>query len=145
MNDTAIEVRQAVLNDQDLIVSLLHQLGYEITSTQVQEKLTAAESSPSDVVLVAGTDGVVRGCISLHIIPLFHAAGYLGRITSLVVDEAYRGKQIGSALMDAANDWFAARACVKIEVTSGDLRPAAHRFYESKGLLRDGQRFARKV
>jgi len=38
----------------------------------------------------------------------------------------------------AADEWFAANACVKVEVTSGDQREGAHHFYEAAGFVRDG-------
>nr|WP_223997881.1 GNAT family N-acetyltransferase [Burkholderia gladioli] len=82
---------------------------------------------------------------SLHALPLFHAAGNLGRITSMVVDERYRGNGVGSGLIDAAEHWFRQVGCVKLEVTSGDHQPAAHHFYERHGFLRDGQRLSKKL
>ncbi|GGY03794.1 hypothetical protein GCM10007386_38240 [Pseudoduganella dura] len=72
-------------------------------------------------------------------------AGQLGRITSMVVDERHRGSGVGGALIGAAEQWFAAAGCVKVEVTSSDRRLDAHRFYERHGFLRDGQRLARNI
>lgn len=66
-------------------------------------------------------------------------------ITSLVVDERWRGRRIGSALVDAAAGWFAANGCIKMEVTSGNRRLDAHRFYEAHGMARDSQHFSRML
>ncbi|WP_244436237.1 GNAT family N-acetyltransferase [Herbaspirillum frisingense] len=76
---------------------------------------------------------------------MFHTAGFLGRITSLVVDTGCRGQGIGTALMGSANEWFMANGCVKVEVTSGDQRESAHQFYESLGFSGDGQRFSKRM
>jgi GNAT superfamily N-acetyltransferase len=111
---------------------------------QVGERLQALAASPADQVLVATLAGEVVGSISLHALSLFHAGGGLGRITSLVVDERFRGRHIGSALIAAAQRWFDTAGCVKVEVTSSDHRSGAHRFYEGHGYVRDGQRFARQ-
>jgi GNAT superfamily N-acetyltransferase len=126
------------------IVLLMRQLGYEVTAGMIDEKLRPLASSPADRLLVATLHGEVVGSISLHAIPLFHMAGCLGRITSLVVDERHRGAGIGSALLAAAECWFSTRGCVKVEVTSSDHRAGAHRFYQRHGYVRDGQRFAKQ-
>ena len=108
-------------------------------------KLDNIRTSSTDLVLVATDSDVVVGCISLHVLPLFHAAGSLGRITALVVDKSHRGLRIGSALVAAAKDWFIKNDCVKMEVTSGDHRVDAHHFYVSQNFNADGQRFSKKL
>lgn len=139
----ALAIRDARSGDHCAIASLLHQLGYESAPAQVQERLLALSGSPADRVLVADLHGGVVGCISLHVLPLFHAGGKLGRITSLVVSECHRGQGIGAALITAAQRWFGSAGCVKVEVTSSDRRLDAHRFYGQHGFARDGQRLAR--
>lgn len=66
-----------------------------------------------DGVLVASLQGEVVGSISLHVLPVFHAAGFLGRITNLVVDEHNRGYGIGTALIANVYRWFKTVGCVK--------------------------------
>jgi predicted N-acetyltransferase YhbS len=68
---------------------LLHQLRYE------------EMPAPSDKILVATVDDNVVGSISLHALPLFHAVGFVGRVTSMVVDEHRRGGGVGGALIAA--------------------------------------------
>ena len=138
-------IREAQDADHTVLAGLLHQLGYELTPALVREKLQALAASPADRLLVAVLQGEVVGSISLHALPLFHMAGQLGRITSMVVDERHRGSGIGGALIGAAQQWFASAGCVKVEVTSSDRRLAAHRFYERHGFSRDGQRLARDI
>ncbi|WP_254608530.1 GNAT family N-acetyltransferase [Burkholderia lata] len=145
MNTARPETREALRSDCTAIASLMHQLGYDATPALIHEKLQSLADQPHDRVCVATLDGEVVGSISLHILPLFHAAGNLGRITSVVVDERHRGCGIGAALMAAAERWFEAGRCVKLEVTSGDRRPDAHRFYAHHGFARDGQRLSRKM
>ncbi|QBE62928.1 GNAT family N-acetyltransferase [Pseudoduganella lutea] len=141
----ALAIRDAQSTDHTALARLLHELGYESTPGQVRARLEALASSPADRVLVAELQGEVVGCISLHALPLFHTAGHLGRITSMVVDERYRSEGIGAALIAAAERWFVSAGCVKLEVTSSDRRLDAHRFYERHGLSRDGQRLARSI
>jgi GNAT superfamily N-acetyltransferase len=141
----ATVTREAKLSDDVSITALLHQLGYEVTQALIHEKLRALISSPTDKILVAAINDEVIGSVSLHAIPLFHMTGFLGRITSMVVDERRRGIGAGSALIATAEEWFGAVGCVKLEVTSADHRHGAHRFYEMHGFLRDGQRLSKKI
>lgn len=138
-------IRNACHEDAPEIAELQKQLGYESTPEKVCERIASVHRSSTDVVLVATSEAHVIGCISLHVMPLFHAAGFLGRVTSLVVDAGCRGQGIGKALMGSGHEWFMANGCVKVEVTTGDQRESAHHFYESLGFSRDGQRFSKKI
>ncbi|AJW98590.1 acetyltransferase domain protein [Burkholderia gladioli] len=140
----AVAIRAARPADAPAVSALLRQLGYEAGPAQVQGRLEALAGSAADTVLVAAVGSEIAGCISLHALPLFHAEGRLGRITSLVVDQGRRSRGIGGALMAAAAAWFEAAGCVKTEVTSGDHRADAHRFYARHGYARDGQRLSRR-
>lgn len=144
-NHRAMSIRDAASSDAITIALLMHQLGYEITQTLIRAKLHAFETSPADKILVATIDDAVIGVIGLHAMPLFHQAGSMGRITSLVVDARHRGSGVGAALIAAAERWFTAAGCMKIEVTSADHRAGAHRFYERHGYRRDGQRFSKPI
>jgi hypothetical protein len=42
--------------------------------------------------------------------------------------------------MAVAHAWFRTQGCVRVEVTSGDHRADAHRFYARHGYARQGQR-----
>lgn len=145
MKPSEVIIREMRPSDHIAIALLLQQLGYLISPELILEKIEILLPSSADKVVVALMHGEVVGCISLHAFPLFHAAGCLGRISSLVVDERCRGCGVGGALMRAAECWFESVGCVKLEVTSGDHRPDAHRFYERHGFLRDGQRFSKKT
>lgn len=145
MKPSDLIIRESHSSDHTAIAVLLQQLGYQATPALILEKIEALRTSQTDKVIVASVQGRVVGSISLHALPLFHLEGYLGRITSMVVDERYRGCGIGSALIGAANSWFRSVGCVKLEVTSGDHRSHAHRFYEQHGFVRDGQRLCKNL
>lgn len=138
-----VEIRPATEGDAAHLVRLMGELGYVVAESHLREALSKTPLGDTDQVFAAIDGGEVVGCMSLHALPLFHRKGKLGRITSLVVSASQRGKGIGSALMIAAHEWFGTVGCIKFEVTSGDQRAAAHRFYQRHGYARDGQRLAR--
>lgn len=140
-----MHIRPAVHDDASQIATLIGELGYAISAALVGEKLAAMSEHGTDAVLVAAADHHLLGCISLHALPLFHSAGRLGRITSFVVSATHRGQGIGAALLASSHAWFDSVGCIKSEITSGHRRTAAHRFYQTHGYHREGQRLARKL
>ena len=135
--------RHAELADAAEIAVCLSTLGYGTTYALVTERLVSFVNSSSDAVFVAsGVDcAPLLGVVSVHLLPLFHAAGMLGRITSLAVNPAARGKGVGKALVLAAEQWAWSKGAQRMEVTSGDHRPAAHAFYQAVGYSLDERRF----
>ena len=141
--NTDVDIRPANAGDAAQVAVLIRQLGYEMAPDTLRGKLAQLAAGGTDQVLVAASGERLLGCIGLHAMPLLHAEGALGRITALVIDEAHRGHGIGHELMMAAHAWFKAMGCLRFEVTSGDHRERAHRFYERHGYKRQGQRLTR--
>lgn len=136
-----MNIRSASYKDIDQILNLLGQLGYPPDKDTIAESLTKYRRSDDYEVLVAKHEGKIVGCISLHVMKLFHMAGNAGRITSLVVSSENRGTGIGKDLVNAADRYFKNMGCVKTEVTSGDHRKVAQHFYQSEGFVLDERRF----
>lgn len=136
-----VVVRIAEPRDSARIAELLEQLGYPVGPAVIQEKLSCLAEGPSDRILVAEIGGQVVGIVSFHITPLLHEESDSGRVTALVVDREFRGKGIGALLLRETEDWAWSCGCARVEVTSGDHRPDAHRFYESRGYRCDERRF----
>jgi GNAT superfamily N-acetyltransferase len=134
-------VRKARPDDAGAIADLLAVLGYPSAAAQIEERIAGSAASPDGAVFVAEAAGHVAGLLSFHCIPMFHAEGPLGRITSLVVAPAFRQRGIGRLLVASAEEYAAAHGCDKIEVTSGDHRPEAHSLYERLGYRCDCRRF----
>ena len=51
---------------------------------------------------------------------------------------------MGYNRVNAADQYFKSRGCVRAEVTSGDHRKEAHLFYQSVGFVLDEKRFTKK-
>ena len=99
-------IRDAKSEDNRRISELLKQLGYSASVDLITEKLEEIGLSNFDQVFVAEKDDQLIGLISCHITILFHCDGYLGRITSLVVDENYRHQGIGKLLVKRAEKFL---------------------------------------
>ena len=133
--------RPARPGDAAEIALCLAELGYGTPATLVAAKLAGLAASDADAALVVdGPDGLL-GVVSMHVIPLFHAPGNLGRITALAVRRGAWGGGVGRALVRAAEAYAWARDCRRVEVTSGDHRPGAHAFYRALGYAVDERRF----
>jgi GNAT superfamily N-acetyltransferase len=141
----ATTLRPARSDDARSIKELLANLGYPSDVAQIERRIVDCTASPDTIVFVADTLNRIVGLLSFHCIPLFHADGSLGRITSLVVAPDYRRRGIGRLLVAAGEEFARRHGCARIEVTSGDHRPDAHNFYEHLGYRVDCRRFIKHV
>jgi N-acetylglutamate synthase-like GNAT family acetyltransferase len=114
-------VRIAQIEDADQIAACLSSLGYRTSSAFVRGRLNELAESQSDMVFVCEFGGLVIGVVSLHVMPLFHAAGQLVRITSLSVLEGWFRKGVGAQLVEAAERWAWSMGAVRVELTSGAI------------------------
>ena len=145
MSQVIITVRPATENDATAISILLDELGYSLADTHIKKNIALSSLSSSDTVLVAeAASSVIIGVISFHVIPLFHVVGNLGRITSLVVSSQWQRHGVGGELVQAAEEFGWSQGCLRVEVTSGDQREGAHRFYLSLGYESDERRFIKR-
>jgi GNAT superfamily N-acetyltransferase len=140
-----IVIRKAREDDALVLVQLLGMVGYESTLGQIAERIAATESYAGSVVMVAEVGGQVAGVLSFHCIPLFHAEGFLGRITSLMVSQAFRSRGVGRELVAAAEEFGWQNHCARIEVTCGDHSEEAHVFCNHLGYKVDGRRFIKQA
>jgi GNAT superfamily N-acetyltransferase len=123
------------------LVLLMHELGYETSRDTLRMQLDYYDSSDRSTVFVALVDAKPIGLISGHLIPALHQPGNIGRITALIVSENYRSMGIASRLVEELEAWFLDNSCLRFEVTSGEHRDTAHRFYESRGYSPSTSRF----
>jgi ribosomal protein S18 acetylase RimI-like enzyme len=148
MNADAVQVREARITDASEVVRLLSQLGHAQPAGDDSARL-AAFLEQGECVLVAERDSSqpepLLGVVTLHIAPVMHRAGPIGRLSAVVVDESARGAGVGRALVAAAEAHFAARGCAMIEVTSNKARTDAHAFYERLGYTATSVRLAKKT
>jgi GNAT superfamily N-acetyltransferase len=144
-------VRSATDADALPMSFLLEDLGHPIEPARIVEKLGEIRDSALDRVwvvevrgnAVVGEDQALAGLLGFHAIPLLHTAGRLGRITALVVHPRFRGMGIGRRLVDVAEHFARGINCERLEVTSGEQRHDAHRFYSTLGFSPQSARFVK--
>ena len=138
-----MSIRRLAAADIPSAATLLAELGYPTSVAALTKRLEAIAANPDDAVFVAEEEGKVLGLLSVHSFEMIHRAGRLGRITALVVAASDRGRGLGTELLGAAESHLRAKGCVKLEVTSGESRSAAHDFYAVHGYLEERVRFTK--
>jgi predicted N-acetyltransferase YhbS/8-oxo-dGTP pyrophosphatase MutT (NUDIX family) len=130
-----VVIRPAGLADAAAIRRLNRDgLGYDYPAEQTIAQLTRLLASPLDRLLVAETAGVVVGYIHLGAYECTYSDS-LKNILALVVDAAYRGRQIGRRLLRAGETWARSAGSAGVRLVSGSARSEAHRFYLACGYV----------
>jgi GNAT superfamily N-acetyltransferase len=138
-------VRRAHRHDLPRVVELLQQesldgeqredLGPPLPQ-RYYDALAEIEADPDNDIIVAEMDGHVVGTFQLTLIRhLEREAELVAEIESVVVDEPFRGKGIGEAMMRWAIENARERGCQRVQLTSNKRRLDAHRFYERLGFV----------
>jgi ribosomal protein S18 acetylase RimI-like enzyme len=128
-----ITIRDARADDISAMARLLGQL-FAIESDFVFREQAQKDGlflllHQAACLLVADEDGVVVGMVSVQ--PLISTAqgGMVGLLEDLVVDEAWRGKGIGSQLLSAALDWAREQGLTRVQLLADRNNEAALQFY----------------
>jgi GNAT superfamily N-acetyltransferase len=145
----SIDVREAGATDAAEVVRLLAQLGHAQPAGDPSARLAAFLHHGQHVLVASrfpvAPDAVLLGAVTLHIMPVMHRAGPVGRLSAVVVDEPARGKGVGRALVRASEEFLLIRGCAMIEITSNKVRTDAHAFYERLGYTATSVRFAKQI
>lgn len=154
-------IRDATLDDADVIAALLGELGYPSTaqvaaghiarfsavpgSTMQLAVLTAGEAVGIDGGSGGGAVGAVVGLIATHLVPRMDEDCFACRITDLVVAAAARRQGVGSALLAAAEEVARAAGALRLDLASGTWRADAHAFYSAHGFETHAAAFAKRL
>lgn len=142
---TGVTIREAGSADGPQMADLLSQLGYPAEPEAIPGRLARMLAEPGQSVLVAVEDERVVGLATVIVRHVIVDDAPFARLAALVVVEDRRGRGIGRALAAAAEDIARMRGCTAIEVTSGDHRPQAHRFYVQQGYSERPRRFLKRL
>ena len=139
-----LAVRAAVESDLPHVLALLDQMddsmyprrddAGEAARLSVFRQIAA---DPRQHLLVADADGRIVGTVHLVMIPHFsRSCKPSGLLESMVVDEAYRRKGVGAALLREVQHLALEAGCYKLALSSNLARRGAHRFYSRLGWKR---------
>jgi N-acetylglutamate synthase-like GNAT family acetyltransferase len=132
---TGVVLRRAVPKDAAAIARLVNQLEYEGDRSAVARRLAALAAAPHQrLIVAAGPDGVA-GLVHVKAEPSL-LADRTAQIVALVVEENWRSRGVGRALLEEAEAWAAARGCERVQLYSNAKRVRAHRFYFANGFAK---------
>lgn len=144
MPPSSIVIRPARPSDAAALCALLAELGFPADETTTAQRLRALERA-GETVLIAVVDDIPSGFASVHATPVLHRPTAVGRITALLVTSRMRGRGVGRALVEAAEEWSRQRGCALMEVTSNFRLTQAHEFYHHLGFETTSVRFAKPL
>lgn len=129
------QIVSAGSDDFEQVFALLLQLwpGRQLDREKIRQVYNQALAAEQQEYIIAKDRERVIGLITLRIVTNLWAQGNLMEIEELVVDEAYRSRQIGSRLLQKSIAIAAENRCRTVEVTSNMKRTQAHKFYEMNG------------
>jgi GNAT superfamily N-acetyltransferase len=127
-----ISIRQVTPADAVTITNLSSQLGYPLTVEQIQLNIQAILQSRDHDCFVAVSDDKAVGWIGVAQTILIESLPYC-EINGLVIDESYRGKGIGKALIEKAKQWAKEKDNSKIKLRCNIIRTETHLFYQHLG------------
>ena len=132
---TDVSIRPMTAADVPVVTRLGIQLGYPVDEGGIARRLERYGGSATHLLLVAERDGAVVGWVHALERPLLQEPLHV-EIGGLVIDEATRGGGIGTALIDAVDEWAAAGGYHGMWLHSRIERPEAHTFYPGLGFER---------
>lgn len=129
--------------DIERVAALCGQLGYPSAPAEVADRFEVLRARSGHALLVAEEDRdsapsgsengrAVVGWVHVHE-TLTLEAGPFAELGGLVVDEKAYGRGAGRMLVDAAEEWAAARGYPEMRVRSNVIRAGAHQFYKHLG------------
>jgi ribosomal protein S18 acetylase RimI-like enzyme len=140
-----VDVQVEVLSEvTDEVVDALNALLPQLSTTAKPLDAAALRvivTAPASTVLVAWLDGRIVGSLTLATFPI--PTGIRAWIEDVVVDEAARGRRIGTSLIDEAIRLAKQSGARTVDLTSRPSRVSAGQLYERIGFEQRETRFYR--
>ena len=128
-------IRKAEISDaEDIYYINKTSLGYEYPLEKQRKRLESVLSDNTQVIFVADIGNKVVGYIHLTSYDMIYTDTYKNCL-GLSVDNDYKRKGFGSALLKQGEMWAKENGAVGIRLCSGIERENAHRFYLSQGYV----------
>lgn len=144
MNDKII-IRNINESDYEIISELIKQLGYSSNVASVSGRLSKINGSKDYKTLGAEIGDKIVGFIGLCKMYAYEYDGEYVKVAALIVQEEYRGKGVGTKLIEAGEKWATEEGAIGINLNSGINRKETHEFYKSRGYVTKGYSFSKKL
>lgn len=142
-----LKIRKANQSDFDSIYHFVNEL--EETTFDIESIRRAFDQNirnPDSIYLIAEIDSEPVGYLSCHAQLLLHHGGRkIAEIQEMYVDPKQRKMGIGRKLIEELKRIALIEGIDQLEVTSGNRRIEAHRFYEREQFVQSHQKFTWKV
>ena len=126
------ELRDAVARDRPAVGRLIDQLGYATDDAEFRARFERVLAAAGHRIIVAVAEDAVVGALHVFERPALDK-GCEAVVQALVVDDVWRGRGIGEALMREAEEWAARRGLATIALYTRIDRDRARVFYERIG------------
>lgn len=145
-DDAMWQIRHCTEADFEDVFELLKQLwpSKELSSTALRSVYERALAEHQHYICAVDANRIVGFC-SLTVKNSLWQGGYMAHVDELVVDEHYRGRGIGRALLAEAIRAAQRGGCSRIELDSAFHRTGAHEFYEAQGFENRAYLFSRPL
>ena len=140
-----VSIRHAEKADAAALAQLMGELGYPTRVSDMEMRLDSIMRDPEYRTFVAMCGATVCGMIGTCCMKSHEHNNVGGRIVALVVSEKNRGRGVGRALVQAAENDFIARNVRRVALTTRITREKAHLFYENLGYTKNGFRFVKEL
>lgn len=126
-------IRPARREDAARLAELSAQLGYPCSTQRMKSRLASLLKDRTHAVLVAEIpSGAVVAWVHVYARTLVESDLH-AEIGGMVVDERFRGRRIGKALLEQAEQWARKKKLRSVYLRSNIIREAAHAFYQKAG------------
>jgi len=128
-------VRNATKGDFDKVHPLFEQLWPNkiLNRSELSKVFERGVDSDKDELFCVEYENRIIGFCAYAIVNNFWQEGYISYIYSMVIDEKYRGKGIGTELINEAIKRSKQQGMQRVELDSGFQREKAHEFYLKLG------------
>ena len=127
-----IQLRKMTMEHAQDVCRLSDQLGYPLSTTQIENNINEITSSENYAAFVALYNQQIVGCIYAFRALLIESKPFI-EIGGLIVDENFRNSGIGKKLVEKIKVWALEKAINEVRVRSNVLRFEAHKFYLNNG------------
>jgi GNAT superfamily N-acetyltransferase len=136
-----VTVREGRAEDTQALTTLLAQLfaietDFAIDPAVQARGLRLLGTRPDAVILVAEAEGRVVGMCTVQLTASTARGGLSAGIEDVVVDQVWRGRGVGRALLAAAEAWARGRGAVRLALLADETNLPALDFYDRLGFTR---------